>query len=260
MKLSVIVPGIRKENWNKLYNSIDAALFYGLYPWEMIIISPYELPDYLVGMSNVRLIKSWRSPIACQQQGLCEAKGEYITWAADDGEYMPRSLNLALTSLKNKPYNHIVVGKYFEGDASSGMDDEWYYHLYNHETCRLPYVPREVLMLNCGVVSRRLLEELGGWDSMMFEVCPFAYNDFAIRAHKSGAIFEIQKDVMFKCSHEPGMIGTHGPIHLAQTEHDEGIFKALYIVDFLPRLSIDINNWQKTPERWERRFGTSDKV
>lgn len=255
MKLSILVPGIRREKWNHLYNSIDSAVSFGVHSWEMIIISPYELTDYLKNLDNVRWIQSWRSPIACQQQGLVAAFGEYISWAADDGEYMPKSLNIALETLADKPYNHIIVGKYFEGDNPQGMDDDWYYHLYNHDSCRLPYVPRDAIMLNCGVVSRQLLDDLGGWDSVMFEVCPFAYNDLGIRAKKSGAIFEIQKDIMFKCSHEPGMLGTHGPIHLAQTEHDEGIFKALYIVDYLPRLRIDINNWKNTPERWERRFG-----
>lgn len=255
MKLSVLIPGIRRENWLKLYDSISKAVSYEDYPWEVIIISPYELPPELARRENVVWLQSWRSPIACQQQGLCSARGEYITWAADDGVYLQGSLNTALKTLEGKDYKDIVIGKYFEGENPVGMDNDWYYHLYNHDSCKLPYVPRDALMLNCGLVSRRFVEELGGWDSVMFEVCPFAYNDFAIRAYKSGAIFSIQKEIMFKCSHEPGMMGTHGPIHLAQTEHDEGVFRLLYLVDYLPRLRIDLNNYKNTPEIWTRRFG-----
>lgn len=251
MKLSVLVPSIRTENLKRLYDSVGSA-FSGTF--EFIVISPYDLPSEL-NQDNVKLIKSWRSPIACQQQGLMQSQGEYITWAADDGVYLPGSLDESFKILDGEDYKTVVMGKYLEGDTPVNMESNWYYTLCNHDSMKsLPGIPEDSLMLNCGLVSKQLLFELGGWDCFRFQVCPMAYNDFAIRAQKFGAKFIIQSMLMFKCSHEPGMMGTHGPIHVAQTNHDEPVFRGLYGIIY-DRNVIDINNWENTPEKWGIRFG-----
>lgn len=252
MKLSVLVPGIRVNNWGRLYDSIGEAC--KNHQWEMIIITPFDLPEELASRKNVGYIRSWRSPIACQQKGLCHATGEYIAWCADDGTCLPNSFDKALSLVREKDYKHVICGKYLEGDEPTLMVTNWYYRLYNHDGCRLPGVPQDATMLNCGIITRQLLIELGGWDAERFEVCPYAYNDLAIRALLYGASFEIMDDVMFKCSHLPGHEGDHGPIHDAQTDHDEPIFKGLYQRPN-DRIKIELNNWENTPERWERRFG-----
>lgn len=255
MKLSVIVPSIRTKNLNDLYNSINDACTFAINPWEMIVISPYDLPEYLKNMDNVKIINSFRSPIACQQQGLMEARGEYISWAADDGKYMPDSLNQSFKLLEGKDYTYLVMGKYFEGDNPQKMDTNWYYVLSNHDSMKgLANLPDDSLMLNCGVVSHQLLLELGGWDAFRFQVCPMAYNDFAVRARKFGAKFIIQDDIMFKCSHMPGLTGDHAPIHIAQIKCDEPTFRALYNIPH-ERIKIPLDNWKETDEVWKGRFG-----
>ena len=40
-------------------------------------------------------------------------------------------------------------------------------------------LPPDTFMLNVGIVSTKLLKEVGGWDCC-FEVCPCSYNDLAI--------------------------------------------------------------------------------
>lgn len=251
--LTVIVPGIRVKNWKKLYDSVKQA-FSG--SWEIIFISPYTLPKELVLLDNVRLIQSWRNPITCQQLGLLQSKGDYITWAADDGYYLPKSLDIAIESLKDKNYKAIVMGKYQEGDRlNDAMEKIDYYILSNHISMQLPFVPKNYYMLNCGVVSKKLLIELGGWDCENFEVCPLSYNDFAIRAQRYGCEFIIQDDIMFACGHMPGHTGDHGPIHEAQTLRDHPIFEEIYRnPSAINRIAVSLNGWINTAEKWERRF------
>jgi hypothetical protein len=255
MTLTVLCPGIRTANWERLYNSIIDA-YKG--SWEIIFIGPYGLPDTLKNtrLKNVRLINDWGTPMRCQQRGLTEATGEYITWAADDGVFLPESLTVAMNKVKGKDYKTIVMGKYTEGTGDkSAMTNNHYYYLNNHDACNLPFVPKESLMLNVGIVSRQLLNELGGWDCQ-FEVCPMAYNDFAIRAKRYGAEIIIQDELMFKCSHLPGHDGDHGPIHDGQIWNDQPLFTLIYADKKAEqRIIIPLNNWKDSPSKWQRRLG-----
>lgn len=253
MKLSCLVPGIRTANWRKLYDSIGASCT--KYDWEVIFVGPYPLPDNMKGLPNALWIEDWGSPIRCQQIALLAAQGDFITWAADDGVFLPKALDIGFSLIMehNGVINQktVLMGKYTEGDGDTkhmGKDD--YYHLAQHDASNILCIPKNYLMLNVGLVPRQLLLKVGGWDCQ-FEVCPMAYNDLAIRLQNMGCVFMIQHELMFKCSHLPGHAGDHGPIHDAQTLHDEPLFKELYA----QRGNVRLDNWKDAPERWERRFG-----
>ena len=252
MRLSILVPGIRVQNWTRLYNSIDDS-FSG--EWEMIFIGPYELPTSLAVMDNVKYIEDWGTPIKCQQRGLVAAKGEYITWAADDGVFTKNSLDKGFELLKEENYKTVITGKYIEGTPfDDHMENEKYYILSNHDDTE--YVPKGYYMLNVGLVSRELLYEIGGWDCR-FEVCPMAYNDLAIRLQNLGCKFILQPEIMFRCSHLPLCQGDHGPIHHAQTDHDIPVMKELYkSLNPKERMVIGLDNWMNCDEVWKRRFSS----
>jgi hypothetical protein len=259
LDLTVICPGIRTNNWVKLYESIKKS-FSGTF--EIIFIGPYILPNELMGLANVRWIKDYGSPIRCQQIGLVNAYGDYITWAADDGVYLPEALNIGfhLIKLSDPNVNSLVMGKYIEGtnNVDMPMSKNKYYNLKNHDASRLKGLKKPCYwMLNVGIVPKKLLEEVGGWDCG-FEVCPMSYNDLAIRLQNYDVKFIIQDEIMYECSHLPGLTGDHAPIHNGQIYHDQPLFNNIYSsVDSDKRIKIDINNWQHSPARWERRFGKS---
>ncbi len=255
MKLSIICPGIRVNNWQQLYNSILKS--FHCQEWEIIFVGPYPLPEELWDQPNTRCIQDWGSPIRCQQIGLLESRGEWITWAADDGEYLPHALDIAFHRGEYCGDDKIVVmGKYQEGeDKTNHMMAKEYYILANHDASRSKWLPKEYLMLNCGIVKREILMHLGGWDCG-FEVCPMAYNDLAIRLQNHGCKFIIQDECMFKCSHLPGHAGDHGPVHDAQILFDQPRFRDIYSQsESATRARIDLNTWQGSPRVWERRFG-----
>lgn len=251
MKLSVIVPSIRTERLGILYKSIEES-YTG--EFELIVITPASILFSLAGKKNVTVITSKRSPAACQQQGLLEATGDYVTWAADDGVFQFDALNESMYLLRNQDYKTIIVGRYLEGNNPIGMNSTDYFKFKYHKVFRLAGVPQEGYIVNCGVVSRKLLLELGGWDAENFDVPTMAHADFSIRANAYGCKFIMQDGLMFKCSHMPGKTGDHKPIHNAQIHRDQPRFVEMY--SFLTdRVKIDINNWKNTPEVWKERFG-----
>ena len=260
MKLSVIVPSIRPEGLEKLYSSIDIEDF------EMIAVGPY-FDDYWGENSIYELkstfIKSFRSPNACQQQGLMVATGDYITFASDDGIFLPGALDEAFNCLfrfnQQRTFRRfsltgkeIVVGKYLEGDnPNPDMLKDDYYKFKYHKAYRLPGVPQENLIFNCGIISREFMLELGGWDAQNFECTTCAHADLGIRACSAGGEMILMDEPMFQCSHQPGRTGDHGPVHEAM-KRDLKTFKSMYSQ---PRqIKIDINNWKLTEEKWSRRF------
>lgn len=253
-KLSVLVPSIRPQNLEKLYKSVEKA-FSGTF--EFVVASPYELPSFLKEKDNVQYIQTWRSPIAAQQQALVGSRGEFITFAADDGVYLPNCLDIAYKTLENEPYTTIVTGKYQEGErVNDCMEKDDYYILSTHESMQLPGVPKDCYMLNVGLIYRSLLIDLGGWDASLFQVCPLAYTDFAIRAYRFGCKFILQQEPMFECGHMPGETGDHKPIHNAQIFHDQPLFNGIYCMPstYLMRQNISVNNWRNSAEKWAERF------
>ena len=248
---SIICPSIRVNNLVTVYDSIKKSYSGSS---ELVVVSPYDLPSPLQGKEDVKIINSWASPIACQQIGLQECEGKYISWAADDGWYLPNALDVAFKHLESTP-NSVVVGKYNEGPQNPHMNKMEYYYFGKHDGSRARFSPTDCLMLMCGVVSRETLLEVGGWDAESFEVCPMAYIDLSIRLYHKKMNFIFQEEMMFCCSHTPGLTGDHGPIHLAQTLHDSPYFKIIYSKpESQQRINIDMDNWKKAPDKWTRRF------
>lgn len=249
MKLSIIVPSIRTENLTKLYWSVLSSRQDN---FEFIVISPNDFEEWPNPSPYVKWIKSFRSPNACQQQGLLEATGDYICFAADDGEFLVGALEEVMEIIGND-YKTIIVGKYLEGESPKDMDTSDYYKFGFHKVYQLNGVPKDAYIFNCGIISRKFILELGGWDCESFEATTCAHADLGLRALKAGAKMILMEEPMFKCSHQPGKTGDHKPIDLAMNKNDIPNFRKIYSKPNY-RMKIDINNWQKTSEVWERRF------
>lgn len=49
-----------------------------------------------------------------------------------------------------------------------------------------------------------------------------------------------------------------GPIHFAQTENDEPLYSKIWNdPESCDRVCLEMNNWEQTPEIWNRRFNES---
>lgn len=241
--ISVLVPGIRTHNWNELFLSTQHPTL----KVEVIFVGPFEPPEEL--KDKCVYIKDHGSPIRCQQIALLKAQGRYVTWAADDGTFFTDILRQAYEVVyESTP----VTAKYIEGSGSDTLRDE-YYNMHYHPCTAQPYIGQDYKYLNVGLVSRQVLLDLGGWDCQ-FEACPMSHADLAVRLQNAGYRFLMLDQPLFVCSHTPGTSGDHGPIHYAQTQHDEPLFKKIYS-DPSSKLRVGIqDNHQDSPSVWTRRF------
>src|SRR3990167_1741325 len=110
--ISVIVPSIRKYLLEKLYNSIEAS-FHG--SWELVVASPYSLPEALMEKTNITYIKDLGTPIRGRQLCLIASKGKYICYAADDCTFIPNALDETFRLIKDEDFKTVILGKYSEG-------------------------------------------------------------------------------------------------------------------------------------------------
>lgn len=257
MKLSVIVPSIRPQGRQFLYDSIEKS-FSGT--WEIIYVAPDVITCHV---GNEKYIESYRSPNAAQQQGLLEATGDYICAGSDDGEFLPGALDKAVKHVmlleandtldenKENWYKNIIVGKYLEGNSPNpDMLKEDYYKFGYHKAYRLKGIPQDCMIFNTGIISRKFLLELGGYDAEFFDCTTIGHADLSIRAHNAGAKMIIMEDPLFKCSHQPGKTGDHKPIHESMKK-DLRELKMTYSLPY-ERIIIPLDNWKNAPEKWRR--------
>lgn len=252
--LSVCLAAIRKDNWNRLYNSIVDSI--GDYTFELIFCGPHEeLPEELQDKENVRCIKDLGSPTRAQQISMQDAQGRYITWTADDGWFLPDGLSSCIKQLDDNPKEKkCIVTQYNEG-GSDGLGDPnaGMYCMNFHEPVRSPFYPNNYLIFNSVILPTQYFKDLGGFDCR-FEVCPMAFVDFGARAQLDGMEATLT-GVIFECTQFPGTTGDHAPIHHAQLEHDQPLYAKIWrSSSCLERLKIDYNNWENTPSVWTRRF------
>lgn len=255
-QLSILIPGIRPGNWEKLYKSIEAS-FHG--SWEIVFVGPYGLPDFFKDKTNVQYIEDWGSPIRCRQIALIKSVGEWICFAADDVEFCPDALDLAFTILLANGMNKniAIMGKYVEGGMQNkAMLDDSYYKLATHDAIRESVKWfNDYWLFNTGLVHRDTLISVGGWDCQ-FEACAMACVDMGIRLQNANIQFIKQDAPFFLSTWDPGQSADHGPIHDVQTQHDMPLFYEIYSKpECVNRIVVPIDDWKQCPERWERRFG-----
>lgn len=251
--LSVILPSIRPGNLKHLYDSISDAC--SKHTFELIIISPYELPYNMRNKYNVKWIQDWGSPVRAQQIGLINCSGKYVSWSADDATHIKDTYDMAIDALEKSEENTVIIGKYNEGAINPEMNKIEYYRINHHNGSRCPYISDEVLMCMVCVLPTKILMDIGGFDSSKFEVLPMAFCDVSVRLYNAKLKFILQDSQMLRVTHMPGKEGDHAPIDIAQTLHDEPIFKITYNQpESVNRIKIDIQNWDKAPSKWTRRF------
>lgn len=251
VNLSVICPTIRPQNWYRLYQSIKNS-FSGTF--ELIFVGPY--PDegkwwYHDQDNNIRYIRDWGSPNRCQQIGLYNACGNTVTWAADDGEFLPNGLEDMYRLLITQPLRTVIIGKYLESsNPSPAMYQDEYYKFGFFPSLRSSNIDPNAWLFNVGLMPRALMEDFGGWNCE-YETTTIAHMDLALRMQRPCNQIKvyIRPDPVFKCDHMPGTEGDHGPVHYAHINHDEPILR-----DWMDHPDLRSDNWKGSPPVWNRRF------
>jgi hypothetical protein len=257
-EISLILPAIRKENWDVLYDSIGLST---TRTFELIICGPFSLTPKLESLSNVKYIKDYGSPTRATAIAASLAEGKYMMWGGDDTLFQPGALDKmydALISMGEDPKN-VVCGKYLEGPNGTHKKSQpdYYYRINGQEGFRpctySPHLPDEWWIFNAALMHREFYENLGGVDCK-YEHLAMAATDFAIRAQAAGADVLQTQVLIYDCDH---MQTDHKPVEIAQLQFDEPLIQSVYRDPAWRdkvQCNIDINNWKAHPLLWTRRF------
>jgi len=247
--LSILMPAIRSERWFDLCRSVVQST---KRKFELILVSPYKLPEKLEKAANIKYIKDFGSPNRCFNIALSLAEGKYCTWGADDGLYQPGVLDKAIDILESEKDEKVVVSM-ATIEAARHYSEEFCYINKHPEICS-PHIPDNYRLLAVGMFETDYFRKLGGVNCM-FETHAIGHLDLSIRAQNDGAKIIFLKDILLRLSHMIGTSGDHAPMHYAQIDHDEVLYRKLYRdKNYKPISCLDIMDWKKSPKIWTRRF------
>lgn len=117
--LSILIPAIRTPNWK---NVVESLLKHACkkYTTEIVFVSPFDLPDELKGLKNIRVIKSLASIPCAVQMAVPLLKSEMVFMTVDDAYFQENSVDLAMDLYKNNcSYKDIISCIYGEGRESN---------------------------------------------------------------------------------------------------------------------------------------------
>lgn len=170
-KISFVASSIRPEYWKDMYNSLlDNTL-----SWEMIMVGPNHGdspgPNFTHIHSNVK-------PAQCYEIGFRHAKGELLSWTADDAIYSPKAVDVTYNFWKQLDEKTVVAFRTIE----DGRDITNIHHFIGRGT----HSPK---MAPFGVMKLSLFRELGGYDRNF--VCGQSENDVVMRVWELGGRVEV---------------------------------------------------------------------
>ena len=256
-ELSIILPSIRTERLEKLYDSILTSTTRS---FELVICGPNALPEKLRELKNVKYVKDFGSPVRASNIAASLCEGKVYTWMADDCILFEGALDRCMEEFDDMgdDKKNVLVAKYFEGQEGSTeretLQPDSYFKLSGTPAAS-PHIPADWWLFNIAFLHAELFNFLGGWDCE-YEGTWASHADMAIRAQKFGAVVKMAQVPLFTCDHMPGGTGDHMPIFNCQHEHDEPLLHARYRdANWGCRpVRVGMDNWKKSPSIWTRRF------
>jgi len=247
MKLSIIMPGVRPHNWLKVYQSIPNAT--DITNYELVIVSPCDLPPELRDIENVRLIKDKGCPTRANQIGLLHSRGEYCSWCADDAVYSPTmSIDKAFDVLP--PVKGVVSLRHSEPYKGASLEKLSWWRVERHAMLsRLKYIPNHYMIILVPLIRRDYLMEIGGWDCQ-FQQPGISNMELGIRLQKDGATAVLGEKALI-CSNEKTEPGGATPqVVNASKNNDIPLLQKIYSHKSAKhRKKVDFDNW-KQAVRW----------
>lgn len=241
--ISIVIPSIRVNDLPEIYNSVNINC-----PWEFIIVSPYDLPDFFKDKTNIKYVKDFGSPTRASCIGHSVATGDLIFESADDGIVISETLQKSIDIMDENKDNEkfVVVNKYLEGSDIIQPDD--YYKICNAYV-NSPYINLEWLIFNTVIIRKSYYDYLGGLDCI-FKISCLAHADLAIRSQMDGCIVHFSRDPILKCRHGQNDHEIISHFHLNESQP---LLRYIYSQpDCVNRIRIDLDNWKNSPEVWER--------
>lgn len=251
--ITICLPGIRIENWPRLYDSIHRSI--GHYSFELIIVGPYAPSLEMSTQPYIKYIQDFGCPSRCVQIASMASQGELFTFVSDDGVLRPHALDRAIEHFDSE----MMVMRYTEGINFSGgihSQPNEYWTAWHHADLQKECL-RDYLIAPVWMMKTDKFRHLGGLDCR-FEHVNVCCHDLAFRIQRSGGSLQLSPDFIMDCdwsSHKRCAVVD------AYFENDKPLFDSLWESSpdpFSHRLHIDYNNWLSVPPVWPRRFNVNE--
>lgn len=254
-ELSMCLAGIRPHFWKSVYDS--ALISCSRYSFEMVIVSPYDLPQELSGYNNIKLIKDKGCPTRASQHGTAECSGKLLMFPCDDGVFIPDSCNQAIDLWNSvAKRNDGMVLRYKEGPGMNAPSfPESYWNARHHLGDPNLKLEGHWKIAPQPMVSLDYYKEIGGVDVDTFECMSWATHDLCYRIQRAGGTFHLSPlEVMDADNYgETGV--DHAPVFYAHSVDQNAFFNLYTNPNVVSRLKVDFNAWERSPEVWARRWG-----
>lgn len=252
-KLSIVIPGIREENWERLYKEISESV--KPYLFELIIVGPnFPKSEFLHSKLNFRYLRDFGSPSRCFQLGVYIADGEYICFIPDDCIIFPNILNLSLNYIGSKPKNHGMILLYSEGTGYSGIQHKWveYWTASTHDDLKALKINPLWKIAPCFLYNKEYFMEIGGLDCSFEHVNCNAHSvAFVTQGRNNGELHFSPGRVFASDWEQPS---SDNPTYKAYVENDAPKFKEMWSdAEMIKKYKVDFNNWMKTDSFWKRK-------
>lgn len=252
-EISIALPSIRPQNLPKVYESILRST---KRTFEMVVVSPFPLPEELKLVSNVKHFVDFGSPVRCNQLAMILSEGKYLYHHSDDGYFFPDALdkNIDLLESMGGDDSNVVVGKYSESKDLSHKEryqDDDYYRIVNAYPCNKEFIPNDWFIFNVALMYQSFFNRLGGFDCS-FQCTACAHGDFSIRAYNFGAKVQLSQIPFIMADHDQS---DHYTIEFTQGNYDIPRFRDKHKGPLsLLTSCVDINNWKNAEQIWSKRF------
>jgi len=265
--LSIVLPSIRSKNLKKFYDSVCLAC--KKYKFELIIVSPYDLPEELNNIGNIKLVRSFACPTVATQIGALFASGKFLFNTTDDGILLENTLDnvIELWNKNNLQKFDTINCRYREGCLDvdtlkplTNLPPELpldYWNAQYHDMLKLKGINFDWKISLHFFILLDTFYQLGGLD------CIYEYSNFAIHElifdlqKHGGKVINSESEVGW-FSHLPNRTSDHFAVHDAQSEHDWPIFYERHNKDnYIKNSKYD--NWKNYSNFWYRRFDIKEE-
>lgn len=173
--ISIVLPTYNGQKY--IRESIDSVLRQSFTDWELIIVddcstddTPQIAEQYAAKDSRIHVIHNSTNQKLPNSLniGFANSEGEYLTWTSDDNKYLPSALMNMYTYLVSDENAYMVCADVavmngqgiITGHLATYNQDSMYYNN---------------VVGACFLYRKKVLEELGGYDSSMFLVEDYDY-------------------------------------------------------------------------------------
>jgi hypothetical protein len=246
--VSVILPTIRVHLLDAWLTSLEKSCSH--HTFEVICCGPFEPSAELLAMPNFKWIRSYASPTVCAQLALLETRGDKVLHSVDDIIYFP---DVVSDELDRATDTTITAMRYREGENHTGHllpDSYW----YAGGSYNLPGIDPSWGICVHFLMPTDMLVYYGGFDSS-YSYLNHSTHDLLFRIFKDSPEIKYQLSLkeISSASWFEGTTKDHAPIHYAQTQHDEPLFRKNWVSGNVKSV-INIMNYMNQPEVWDRRF------